>query len=114
LRFRIFRCSRTGDLKKLKNLQRLLINCDSNVLLYIRNVTQSPTSVVDKETALTSPKRFKLFLKLKQMSVLNWDPFPVKRIYVPKPDGRQRPIGIPTIINRVIQCVLRNAIEPEW
>ena len=45
---------------------------------------------------------------------MNWDPFPVRRIYVPKPDGRQRPIGIPTIKDRVIQGVVRNALEPEW
>jgi len=114
LRLRIFRCSRTGDLKKLRSLQRLLINCDSNLLLSVRKVTQSPTSGVDTETALTPRKRYILFLEIKQMGILNWDPFPVKRIYVPKPDGRQRPIGIPTIKDRVIQNVLKNALEPEW
>ena len=31
LRFRIFQCTRTGDLKGLRKLQRLLINCDSNL-----------------------------------------------------------------------------------
>jgi RNA-directed DNA polymerase len=69
---------------------------------------------LDSETALTPAKRYKLFLDIKQLGVLNWHPFPVSRIYVPKPDGRQRPIGISTIQDRVIQNVVRNALEPKW
>lgn len=114
LRFRIFRCSRTGNLKGLRNLQRLLINCDANLLLSIRKVTQSPTTGVDAENFITPSKRFKLYLELKELGILNWNPFPVKRIYIPKPDGRMRPIGIPTIKDRVVQNVIRNALEPEW
>lgn len=114
LRFRIFRCRRSGGLKKLRNLQRLLINCDSNLLLSIRRVTQSKTPGVDGLVTLTPSKRLELFYELRDLGVLNWDPFPVKRVYIPRPDGRQRPIGIPTIKDRVVQGVIRAALEPEW
>ncbi len=43
-----------------------------------------------------------------------WKPLPSKRVYISKPNGKLRPRSIPSIIDRCLQAIVKNALEPVW
>lgn len=118
LKRKIWTNTKIKKFKNVKNYQRLIISSQANILASIRKVTQmnsgSETSGLDNITYSTPEDRLKLYIEINSLNFKDYNPTPVKRIYVPKPDGRQRPIGIPTIKDRVIQQIIKNALEPEW
>lgn len=118
LRHRIFRAESEGNSRKVRDLQRLLIRSKAALKLAIRRVTQTNkgkrTPGVDGFTAMNDAKRGKLFVKLNNRDIKKHKPKPVKRIYIPKKNGKKRSLGIPTIIDRVYQELLRLALEPQW
>jgi RNA-directed DNA polymerase len=117
LRQRIFKATREGDLKRVRNLQKLMLRSHSNTLCSVRQVTQRnagrKTAGIDGQVVLTSHERAELARRL-QCHARPWSASPVKRVYIPKANGKQRPLGIPVIADRVQQARVKNALEPEW
>ena len=119
LRQRIFTASKAQDLKKVRNLQRLMLRSRANTLLSVRRVTERNagrlTAGVDGEVVLTPEAKAKLADRVHH----NAEPFkalPVRRVYIPKARSRtkRRPLGIPVIADRCHQARVVNALEPEW
>jgi RNA-directed DNA polymerase len=54
----------------------------------------------------------RLFAVKEQLQARTYRPLPVKRVWIDKPGGGQRPLGVPTVRDRVVQNALRMVIEP--
>jgi RNA-directed DNA polymerase len=116
LQERIFRASQNDEPAQVKNLQKLLVRSSSAKLLAIRKATQinrgKRTPGIDGVVCHVPPRRLAMFRK--GLSLKGYRPKPVRRVYIPKADGKERPLGIPTMLDRVMQALVKLALEPEW
>ncbi len=114
LQRRIYQAVRNGDLARARNLQKLVLKSAAARMLAIRQITQlnrgKQTAGVDGVKSLDILERFKTFFCLG--NIKNWKPSELRRIPIPKKNGKMRILSVPTIYDRIWQCIVKYALEP--
>jgi len=112
LQTRIVKAVKQSKWRRVKNLQRLLSHSVSGRLLAVRRVTENrgkKTAGVDGVVWDTPVKKMAAVRQLRQA---NYSPLPLRRIYIPKKNGKKRPLGIPTMHDRGQQALHKLGLEP--
>jgi len=109
---RIAKATREGRLGRAKALQWLLTHSFHAKLLAVRRVTSNQgakTAGVDGEVWHTPERKMRAVHSLRRRS---YRPLPLRRTYIPKKNGKLRPLGIPTKRDRAMQALHALALTP--
>jgi len=112
LQARIVKATRAGRWGKVKALQRLLTHSFAVKALAVKRVTDNQgknTPGVDGKIWSTPAAKFKAIASLQRQG---YKPQPLRRVYIPKANGKLRPLGIPTMKDRAMQALHLLALAP--
>jgi len=112
LQARIVKATQEGKWGKVKALQRLLTHSFSGKALAVKRVTENQgknTPGVDKVTWDTPEKKAQAIRELRQRG---YHPLPLRRVYIPKRNGKMRPLSIPCMRCRAMQALYLLALDP--
>lgn len=112
LQIRIVKATQEGNWRRVKALQRFLTRSLSGKALAVRRVTENQgkrTPGVDGELWSTPETKALAVASLKRRG---YQPLPLKRVNIPKANGKMRPLGIPTMRDRAMQALHLLALQP--
>lgn len=112
LQARIVKATQEGKWGKVKALQHLLTRSFSGKALAVKRVTENQgkdTPGVDKDMWDTPQKKAKAIRELRQRG---YRPLPLRRVSIPKKNGKMRPLSIPTMKDRAMQALSLLALDP--
>lgn len=112
LQVRIVKATKEGRWGKVEALQHLLTHSLSGKALAVKRVTENKgknTPGIDKVTWSTPTAKSRAVKSLRQRG---YKPQPLRRVYIPKANGKRRPLGIPTMKDRAMQALYLLALEP--
>lgn len=107
-----------ADSQKGKIFTKLMdiINSEENIRLAYRNIKRnggSNTAGTDNQTIRDIEKLpVEQYVGIVQRKLMYYKPKPVRRVEIPKPNGKMRPLGIPTIVDRLVQQCILQVMEP--
>jgi RNA-directed DNA polymerase len=110
---RIVKYLKQGKLWQVKKLQRLLRNSYYAILLAIKRVTSNKgknTAGVDGKVIRTPGQKIRIAQLIKHQR--RYRALPLRRILIPKKNGKMRPLGIPTMHDRIMQAIHMIALAP--
>ncbi|HXW68802.1 MAG TPA: reverse transcriptase N-terminal domain-containing protein [Dissulfurispiraceae bacterium] len=112
LQMRIVKATQAGRWNKVKALQRLLSSSFSGKALAVKRVTENEgrkTSGVDGQLWSTPKTKSRAVQGLNRHG---YKPYPLRRVYIPKSNDKERPLGIPTMKDRAMQALYLLALQP--
>lgn len=112
LQVRIMKATRAGKWRRVRSLQRLLTHSFSARAMAVMRVTENrgkKTAGVDGEVWDTPQKKAAGVERLRQKK---YRAQPLRRVYIPKRNGKRRPLGIPCKIDRAHQALYLLALDP--
>lgn len=108
-------CQRSQNGECFTHLMKLIAS-EQNILLAYRAIKKNKGSKANGVNSTTiiemGEKQPEELIAYVRKRLQNFQPHAVRRVEIPKPDGRMRPLGIPTIEDRIIQQCIKQVLEP--